>query len=163
MQKNLLILLPWAGSQAEHARQELPIKIIMRMLMNCQMPEDINPITGYHSSLLHPLSVAEGIRPQSKFFSLVCGRPRTGILLGVSYSSMWFQPWAAAKCCVGSSTSPGDASRLRLVSVAGKRSATARAPPSPMPQRVKLKLRLPSVAGNRSNTADHRASATARG
>ena len=162
MQKNLLILLPWAGSHAERARQALPLKIIIRMLMNCQMPEDINPKIGYHSCSLHPLYVAEGVRPQSKFFSLVCGRPRAGILLGVSYSSMWFQPWAAAKCCVGSSTSPGDASRLRLVSVPGNRSATARAPPSPMRHSPKLRLKLLSVAGNRSNTGDHRASGTAR-
>ena len=112
MQKNLLILLPWAGSQAEHAKLKLPNMTIMRMLMIRQVPEDTVSITDFHSSLLLPFDVAEGSRPQSKFFSLVCGRPRTGILLGLLYSSMRFQPWAAAKWSVGSSTSPGDASQV---------------------------------------------------
>ena len=97
MQKNLLILLPWAGSQAEHAKLKLPNMTIMRMLMIRQVLEDRVSIADFHSSLLLPFDVAEGSRPQSKFFSLVCGRPRTGILLGMLYSSMCFQPWAAAK------------------------------------------------------------------
>ena len=115
MQKNLLILLPWAGSQAEHARHKLPIATIMRMLMIRQAPEDTSSIADFHSSLLLPFDVVEGSRLHSKFFSLVCGRPRTGILLGMLYSSMCFQPWAAAKWSVGSSTSLGDASRCRDV------------------------------------------------
>jgi len=115
MQKNPLILLPWAGSQAEHARHKLPIKTIKRMLMIRQVPEITSSIADFHSSLLLPCDVVEGSRLHSKFFSLVCGRPRTGILLGMLYSSMCFQPWAAAKWSVGSSTSLGDASRPRDV------------------------------------------------
>ena len=40
--------------------------------------------------MLLPFDVVEGSRLHSKFFSLVCGRPRVGILLELLFSSMGF-------------------------------------------------------------------------